>query len=134
MRDLGVFSGDTLLLLACHAALTVTVKAVMGDAMRIVLAALALMAAVLVPVWSAAQAAPVTGNATYFDALGSPYGGCGLPQAELDSQHFVALNVLNTPGDYSSYTRPIPPSQASKIGAFDNGRNCGRYVRVAIGD
>ena len=42
---------------------------------------------------------PVTGNATYFSGLGSPYGGCGLPQANLDSQDFVALNVFNTPGD-----------------------------------
>jgi len=42
----------------------------------------------------------LTGNATHFDALGSPYGGCGLPQSALDSQNFVALNVQNTPGDY----------------------------------
>ena len=26
--------------------------------------------------------APVTGNATWFSGLGSPYGGCGLPQAK----------------------------------------------------
>lgn len=83
---------------------------------------------------SPAAAAPVTGNATYFDGLGSPYGGCGLPQSEVDSQHFVALNVFNTPGDYGYYPRPIPASQANKIGAFDNGRNCGRWVRVTIGD
>jgi expansin (peptidoglycan-binding protein) len=81
-----------------------------------------------------AQAEPVTGNATYFDALGSPYGGCGLPQAELDSPHFVALNALDTPGDYNSYTRPLPASQADKIGAFDNGRNCGRFVKVTLSD
>ena len=46
---------------------------------------------------------PVVGNSTYFDGLGSPYGGCGLPQANLDSQDFVALNVYNTPGDYTFY-------------------------------
>jgi hypothetical protein len=77
---------------------------------------------------------PVTGNATYFDALGSPYGGCGLPQATLDTQDFVALNVFNTPGDYGSYPRPLPASMAGKIGMWDNGRNCGRWVRVEIGD
>src|SRR3954470_15559664 len=132
MRDLGVFSGGTLLLPACHAALTVTAQAVMGDAMRIVLAALALTAALLVPVWSAAQATPVTGNATYFDALGAPYGGCGLPQAQLDSQDFVALNVYNTPGDYNFYPRPV--TDAAKVGAWNNGLNCGRFVQVTIGD
>lgn len=77
---------------------------------------------------------PVTGNATYFDGLGAPYGGCGMPQASLDSQDFVALNVFNTPGDYGAYPRPIPASLASKIGLFDNGLNCGRYVQVTIGD
>jgi hypothetical protein len=79
-------------------------------------------------------AATLTGNATHFDALGAPYGGCGVPQDVLDSQDFVALNVYNTPGDYSFYPRPIPPSQASKIGLWDNGRNCGRFVQVTIGE
>jgi hypothetical protein len=78
--------------------------------------------------------APATGNSTYFDALGSPYGGCGLPQAVLDSQDFVALNVYNTPGDYAFYPRPIPASQADRIGIWDNGLNCGRWVQVTIGD
>ncbi|MDG6106305.1 RlpA-like double-psi beta-barrel domain-containing protein [Dactylosporangium aurantiacum] len=77
----------------------------------------------------------VTGNATHFDGLGAPYGGCGLPQAELDSQHFVALNVYNTPGDSSTYyPRPMAASLGSKIGAWDNGRNCGRWVTVTIDD
>ncbi|MET9000039.1 cellulose binding domain-containing protein [Amycolatopsis sp. NPDC004169] len=82
----------------------------------------------------AAPAAPITGNATRFDALGAPYGGCGLPQDVLDAPDFVALNVYNTPGDYSFYPRPIPPSQAAKIGLWDNGRNCGRFVQVTIGE
>jgi hypothetical protein len=76
----------------------------------------------------------VTGNATYFSGLGSPYGGCGLPQADLDTQNFLALNVYNTPGDYGSEPRPIPASDASIMGMFDNGLNCGRYVQVTIGD
>ncbi|MEQ0557904.1 cellulose binding domain-containing protein [Amycolatopsis sp. NEAU-NG30] len=82
---------------------------------------------------AAVAATPVTGYATHFDALGSPYGGCGLPQNVLDSPDFVALNVYNTPGDYSFYPRPLPPSQAGKIGLWDNGRNCGRFVQVTIG-
>jgi hypothetical protein len=81
-----------------------------------------------------AFADPVVGNATYFDALGSPYGGCGLPQAQLDSQDFVALNVYNTPGDYSFYPRPLAGADLSKMGLWDNGLNCGRWVQVSIGD
>jgi hypothetical protein len=76
----------------------------------------------------------VTGNATYFSGLGSPYGGCGLPQADLDTQNFLALNVYNTPGYYGSEPRPIPASDASITGMFDNGLNCGRYVQVTVGD
>jgi hypothetical protein len=98
-----------------------------------VLALAVALAALFMP-WSSSAAAPVTGNATHFDGLGAPYGGCGLPQEVLDSQDFVALNVYNTPGDYNFYPRPIPPSQASKIGLWDNGRNCGRFVQVTIGD
>jgi hypothetical protein len=77
--------------------------------------------------------AAVTGNATWFDALGSPYGGCGLPQANLDSPHFIALNVFNTPKDYTMYTRPLPEGDA-KLGLWNNGHNCGRFVQVTIGD
>jgi expansin (peptidoglycan-binding protein) len=77
---------------------------------------------------------PVTGNATWFDALGAPYGGCGLPQANLDSQNFVALNVYNTPGDYNFYPRPLAGDNLSKMGMWDNGHNCGRFVQVSISD
>jgi len=76
----------------------------------------------------------VTGNATYFSGLGAPYGGCGLPQADLDSQNFLALNVFNTPGQYGTEPRPIPAADASIMGMFDNGLNCGRFVQVTIGD
>jgi hypothetical protein len=76
-----------------------------------------------------------TGNATWFSGLGSPYGGCGVPQANLDSQNFVALNVQNDPGNYSTYlTRPITAQNASAIGMFSNGLNCGRWVQVTIGN
>jgi hypothetical protein len=77
---------------------------------------------------------PVTGNATWFSGLGSPYGGCGLPQSALDSQNFLALNVQNSPGVYSNLPRPIPAADASEIGMFDNGLNCGRWVQVTIGN
>jgi hypothetical protein len=77
---------------------------------------------------------PVTGNATWFSGLGSPYGGCGLPQAGLDSQNFLALNVQNSPGVYTNLPRPIPAAEAAEIGMFDNGLNCGRWVQVTIGD
>ncbi|MBN1174827.1 MAG: cellulose binding domain-containing protein, partial [Micromonosporaceae bacterium] len=75
----------------------------------------------------------VTGNATWFDALGSPYGGCGIPQANLDNPHFIALNVFNTPGDYTMYNRPLPEGD-SKLGLWDNGHNCNRYVEVTVDD
>jgi hypothetical protein len=103
-----------------------------------VLAAIALLVLGVSVLWpwksTAAPASPVTGYATHFDALGAPYGGCGLPQEVLDAPDFVALNVYNTPGDYSFYPRPLPPAQAAKIGLWDNGRNCGRFVQVTIGD
>eukprot|EP01121_Diplochlamys_sp_Union-15-3_P015581 TRINITY_DN5186_c0_g1_i1.p1 TRINITY_DN5186_c0_g1~~TRINITY_DN5186_c0_g1_i1.p1 ORF type:complete len:293 (-),score=32.91 TRINITY_DN5186_c0_g1_i1:53-931(-) len=73
------------------------------------------------------------GYATYFDGLGHPYGGCGLPQEVLESQNFVALNVQNTPGDYTTYL-PRPIKDPSKVGAFNNGYNCGRWVNVTIGE
>ena len=78
--------------------------------------------------------APVTGNATWFSGLGSPYGGCGLPQANVDSQNFLALNVQNSPGNYNNLPRPIPAADAAEIGMFDNGLNCGRWVQVTIGN
>jgi len=76
-----------------------------------------------------------TGNGTWFTALGSPYGGCGIAQSALDTQNFIALNVQNSPGDYTSfYSRPLDSSHASVIGAWNNGLNCGRWVKVTISD
>jgi hypothetical protein len=76
----------------------------------------------------------VVGNTTWFSGLGSPYGGCGLPQDVLDSQDFIALNVFNTPGDYNAYPRPLTGANASKIGMWNNGLNCGRWVQVTVDD
>jgi hypothetical protein len=97
------------------------------------LAALAIAALVAALFPAIAEAAPVTGNSTWFDSLGQPYGGCGLPQSALDSQDFVALNVYNTPRDYNFYPRPLPTGDP-KIGAWNNGHNCGRWVKVTISD
>jgi Cellulose binding domain len=77
---------------------------------------------------------PVTGNTTWFEALGAPYGGCGLPQANLDSQNFIALNVYDTPRDYAFYPRPLTGANLSKRGMWNNGLNCGRWVRVTVSD
>ena len=79
------------------------------------------------------EPAPVTGNATWFDNLGAPYGGCGLPQDQLETQNWIALNVFNTPRDYAMYSRPMAAGDP-KIGMWDNGHNCGRWVRVSIAD
>ncbi len=76
---------------------------------------------------------PVTGNATWFTGLGGPYGGCGMTQDALETQNFIALNVYDTPGDYTYYTRPMPNGDP-KIGMWNNGHNCGRWVQVTIGD
>jgi hypothetical protein len=75
-----------------------------------------------------------TGNSTWFTALGSPYGGCGVPQANLDSQNFIALNVQDDPGNYPlQLSRPISSAFANDIGLWNNGLNCGRWVHVVIG-
>jgi len=76
-----------------------------------------------------------TGNSTWFSNLGMPYGGCGITQSALETQNFVALNVQNSPGDYTTFhERPISSQYADQIGIFNNGLNCGRWVRVYIGD
>ncbi len=71
--------------------------------------------------------------ATHFDDIGYPAGGCGVPRDALESVYFVALNVQNTENDYDSHlARPV--QSAEETGEFQNGRNCGRWVRVSIGD
>lgn len=71
---------------------------------------------------------------THFDGLGVPYGGCGIPQDRLETQSFVALNVYNSPGIYTFWPRPITGSDVQYLGEFNNGKNCGRWVRVTIGE
>jgi hypothetical protein len=75
----------------------------------------------------------VEGHATNFEALGEPYGGCGVPQSELEWPHFVALNVQHTPREYIAHLRrPIEDDAVN--GAWDRGRNCGRFIRVELTD
>jgi hypothetical protein len=72
--------------------------------------------------------------ATHFDALGSPYGGCGVPQNLLETQNFLALNAFNSPGNYSTF--PLPDTSGPDtvyVGEFANGNNCGRWAEVTIG-
>ena len=109
-------------------------------ALRAVLAAVA-AAVLLAGLQLAAKAltnfetpTPVTGNTTYFDGLGQPYGGCGMPQANLDTQNFIALNVYDTPNDYNFYPRPLTGANLGKRGMWNNGLNCGRWVRVTVSD
>ena len=79
--------------------------------------------------------ATFTGNATHFDGLGQPTGGCGVPEAQVEGPDFVALNVQQTPGNYEGFLpRPIAAGSVASIGAFANGRNCGRFLRVTLGD
>ena len=73
-----------------------------------------------------------TGMATYFDGIGAPFGGCGVPESEVETMDYVALNVFNTPGQGTSYPRPLTGADLSKIGEFQNGNNCGRWLKVTI--
>jgi hypothetical protein len=74
-----------------------------------------------------------TGVATHFEALGTPYGGCGIPPELIDSEHFVALNVFVSPNTGSQdFTRPIIGADTIRKGEFNNGFNCGRWVKVTI--
>jgi hypothetical protein len=74
--------------------------------------------------------------ATHFEGLGTPYGGCGVPEELVESEHFVALNVFNRP-DYpgqAGFTQPIEEKDFAVMGEFQNGKNCGRWVKVTILD
>lgn len=73
------------------------------------------------------------GHATHFDGLGTPYGGCGVPTEYVGTDAFVALNVFNTPNTGpEDFTRPIAPEDQEIMGEFQNGLNCGRWVKVTI--
>jgi hypothetical protein len=75
------------------------------------------------------------GYATHFDGLGNPYGGCGVPDQYVGSDDYVALNVFNTPNTGASYfARPLTGADIAYMGEFQNGLNCGRWVKVAVSE
>jgi hypothetical protein len=61
------------------------------------------------------------------------YYGCGVPKDLLETDHYVALNVFNSPSNYSTYPRPITGSDLQYLGEFSNGSNCGRWLKVTMG-
>jgi hypothetical protein len=70
--------------------------------------------------------------ATYFSGVGNP-GGCGVPDRLIDSPNYVALDVEYTPsasGSYQMDQRPL--TDPAIIGEFNNGLNCGRWLRVTV--
>jgi len=88
------------------------------------------------------------GMATHFLGVGYPYGACGVPdevaawegaQDTLSGQanpfDYVALNVYHTPGRYDMPApHPMVGADTAYMGMYDNGRNCGRWIRFELGD
>jgi hypothetical protein len=80
------------------------------------------------------------GTATHFGAVAPDGGGCGTPpelMLEESKGRFVALNVQDTPGDYRNDPtgrKPRPNSTGHGLGMFQNGRNCGRWIKVTLDD
>jgi hypothetical protein len=108
-----------------------------------------ILAATALPFLLASSAAALNeGMATYFLGVGYPYGACGVPdevaayEGGLDTLSgqgnpfdYVALNVYNTPRDYTPPgPRPLTGADTAKLGTYDNGRNCGRWLRLTLGD
>lgn len=90
------------------------------------------------------------GVATHFQAIGSPYGACGVPESVLAADaadsaikgrsdlNYVALNVFDAPGNYGSPAdfggRPLTGDNLKYLGMYANGANCGRWIRIELGD
>lgn len=75
-----------------------------------------------------------TGFATHFDGFGIPYGGCGVPQSWLVDKNgkelpFVALNTQLSDFSVPAHVEPIPDSL---LGLFNNGKNCGRWMKITL--
>lgn len=81
--------------------------------------------------WTYAQE-KYSGVSTHFEALGTPYGGCGVPPDLVETEYFVALNVYHSPGVGTSWPRPLTGADTLFKGEFNNGRNCGRWLKVSI--
>ena len=78
------------------------------------------------------NALPNEGVATHFEVFGYPYGGCGVPEALLETPYFVALNVYHSPNWYEFPVRPLNGNDLQYMGEYKNGYNCGRWLEVTI--
>lgn len=104
------------------------------------------LAAALLPL-SAAHAVR-EGMATQFLGVGYPYGACGVSDSVAAAEgamdtltgqgnpfDYVALNVYDTPGTYSMPApHPMTGADTAFMGAYENGRNCGRWLKLTLGD
>lgn len=74
------------------------------------------------------------GFGTSFTSLGKPYGACGVPQSWLKLNGFeLPFVALNT--QFSSVSAPgqMEPVRDGMIGEFNNGKNCGRWIKMTVG-
>jgi hypothetical protein len=87
------------------------------------------------------------GYATHFTDIGYPYGACGVSdsivwweagQDTVSGQgnpfRYVALNVFDDSGFYGTLTHPLVGADTVHMGTYRNGQNCGRWIKVRIGD
>jgi hypothetical protein len=74
-----------------------------------------------------------SGISTHFVNFGDPYGGCGVPFDALENPNYVALNAFNTPKMYQPFPTRPPMGDPNKLGMYQDGCNCGRYVEVIMG-
>ena len=94
-----------------------------------------------------ASLASFEGMATYFTDIGYPYGACGVSdsivwnEAATDTAsgqgntfRYVALNVFDDSGFYGSLAHPLVGADTVHMGMYRNGQNCGRWIKVVIGD
>jgi hypothetical protein len=80
------------------------------------------------------------GLSTFFDGMGSPYGGCGIgAQNAVDDTGkplpFVAVNTLN-PSAPMTYFGPGKDEAWNEayVGMFQVGANCGRWMKITLGE
>ena len=105
------------------------------------------LAAAMTAAFSMCATASNEGMATHFLGVGFPYGACGVSdevaatEGAIDTLtgqgnpfDYVALNVYNTPGDYASATHPLTGPDTVKMGTYRNGLNCGRWIKLSLGD
>ena len=77
--------------------------------------------------------AQLEGVGTYYGDFTGIYGACGVPQSLLETSNYIALNVFDSPKNYTMYPRPVSGGNLQYLGEFNNGLNCGRWIQVTIG-